>query len=109
MGMACRRGSTELLDFLLQIGSAVERSDDFGRTPLHDACWTASPNFDVVKLLLDKSRYLVCVADSRKSLPLTYVHQEHWAAWCRFLWQQKEVWWHPGASDDWNDHLRRNN
>jgi hypothetical protein len=25
----------------------VNISDDFGRTPLHDACWTAEPNFEV--------------------------------------------------------------
>lgn len=84
-------GDSEILNFLLEDGEVtVLRSDDFGRTPLHDACWTVEPNFDVAACLLGKDRHLINVADSRKSLPLNYVNAEHWPAWCTFLHSVKD-------------------
>ena len=39
---------------LLEAESSVLITDDFGRTPLHDACWTSTPSFDTIRLLLDR-------------------------------------------------------
>merc|ERR1711988_1097628 len=89
MHMACRRGANNILEFLLKSGVDINRSDDYGRTPLHDACWTSTPNFDIVRLLLDSNRVLVAVADSRGALPLSYIPQDHWPEWCSFLFRQK--------------------
>ena len=36
--MVCRRGDHELLSALLECGTSIQVSDDYGRTPLHDAC-----------------------------------------------------------------------
>ena len=52
--MACRRGDLEVLTFLVSTGAILDVADDFGRTPLHDACWTPEPRFDVVTFLLNK-------------------------------------------------------
>ena len=52
--MACRRGFLEVLTFLFSTGAILDVADDFGRTPLHDACWTPEPRFDVVTFLLNK-------------------------------------------------------
>lgn len=42
--------------FIDECGMKVNTSDDFGRTPLHDACWTAEPNFEVVSKVNPKSQ-----------------------------------------------------
>ena len=49
--MACRRADFEVVDFLLENIGDVWGVDDFGRTPLHDACWRPEPRFDIVTCL----------------------------------------------------------
>ena len=75
--MICRRGDVEFLRVLLNLGCSVQVSDDYGRTPLHDACWTAKPNFDVVEMLLRADRHLLHLMDCRGALPLSYAHHLH--------------------------------
>jgi hypothetical protein len=98
MHMACRRADFEVIDFLLKDIIETDKLwpiDDFGRTPLHDACWRPEPRFDVVTLLLDKSLDLLLMEDVRGSTPLSYVREEHWLAWCAYLFHQKEKYWVP--------------
>ncbi|CAN0278458.1 unnamed protein product [Ectocarpus fasciculatus] len=102
--MACRRGRAAALRFLLRAaGSAgVVSSDDFGRTVMHDACWTSSPRFDVASAVLDADTRLLRTLDSRGSSPLQYVPQDQWPMWCAFFENRKEVYWPklpPGAED----------
>jgi hypothetical protein len=84
---ACRRGSLTVLQFLLQEAAVSCRVIcDYGRTPLHDACWTSEePNFQLMDLLLTACPDLLHVTDARGFLPLAYVRQGHWDAWCRYL------------------------
>jgi hypothetical protein len=88
----CRRGSLTVLQFLLQEAAVSCRvTCDYGRTPLHDACWTSdAPNFQLMDLLLAACPDLLHVKDARGFLPLAYVRQEHWDDWCRYL-QSKNV------------------
>jgi hypothetical protein len=72
---------------------------------LADACWTPTPNFEVVSQLLDADRHLVMVADSRASLPLAYIHEDLWGRWCNFLMAQRDVWWHAATAPEWDGHL----
>ncbi|CAB1103246.1 unnamed protein product [Ectocarpus sp. CCAP 1310/34] len=102
--MACRRGRAAALRFLLRAaGSAgVVSSDDFGRTVMHDACWTSSPRFDVASAVLDADTRLLRTLDSRGSSPLQYVPEDQWPLWCAFFESRKEVYWPklpPGAED----------
>ncbi|CAM9480585.1 unnamed protein product, partial [Ectocarpus sp. 13 AM-2016] len=102
--MACRRGRATALRFLLRAaGSAgVVSSDDFGRTVMHDACWTSSPRFDVASAVLDADTRLLRTLDSRGSSPLQYVPEDQWPLWCAFFESRKEVYWPklpPGAED----------
>ena len=54
LNIACRRSNTKIVKFLLEEAKvSVFLRDDTGRTPLHDACWTATPNFEIVDLLLN--------------------------------------------------------
>lgn len=86
-------------------GLSVNISDDFGRTPLHDACWTATPSFEVVKIILEINRYMVILCDARKSLPLSYIHEDHWGSWCEFIMQHKDKYWNISSAEDWDKHL----
>jgi hypothetical protein len=89
---ACRKGSLQVLQFLLQEANVSCRVIcDYGRTPLHDACWTSErPNFQLMDLLLTACPDLLHMKDARGFLPLAYVRQEHWDDWCRYL-KSKDV------------------
>jgi len=91
--MACRRGDVHLVSFLLDEAHVnPEICDDFGRTPLHDACWTSSPNLEVVGLLLKKvppSMFLT--RDVRGHTPFQYARREHWPIWVGFLRENASV------------------
>ena len=84
--LCCRRGSTEMLQFLLEEAQvSIRIRDDKGRTPLHDACWTDRPNFDLIYRLLQSSPELLFVQDHRGHTPMTYVPRKRWGEWCDFL------------------------
>lgn len=58
--MACRRGSVEVVRFLIHEAKVrLDIQDDYGRTPLHDACWTALPNMVCLRGLPRGVRWLV--------------------------------------------------
>ena len=81
------------MDALLQYGCSVQISDDYGRTPLHDACWTASPNFETVKLILGEDRHLLYITDARGATPLSYVAKENRPKWVDFIDSIKDIHW----------------
>jgi hypothetical protein len=84
--MACRRGWTDVVKFLvLEADCSLMLQDDFGRTPFHDACWTPEPNFDLVEFLMEQVPQLLSVEDIRGHTPFNYVRKEHWTVWCKFL------------------------
>lgn len=82
-----------MLRVLLDAGSSVQVSDDYGRTPLHDACWTPNPNFETISLLLEKDPWLLSIADCRGSTPLAYVRKAHWGVWIGFLGAIVDRYW----------------
>ena len=91
---ACRRDDFAMLNALIiESQSSVQVTDDFGRTPLHDACWTSSPNFDSIRLLLDQDPWLLCIKDCRGSTPLGYVRKAHWDQWIAFLGAVADRYW----------------
>ena len=98
--MVCRRGDHELLKMLLDCGTSIQVSDDYGRTPLHDACWAAKPSFETVELIAAKDITLFHMTDSRGAVPLSYVRREHWPLWIDFFEAKKDEWWPPKAEED---------
>lgn len=82
-----------MLRALLEARSSVQVTDDFGRTPLHDACWTSTPSFETIRLLLDQDPWLPCIVDCRGSPPLGYVRKAHWAVWIGFLGGIADHYW----------------
>ena len=91
----CRLGDPEILMLWLVSGGILQVSDDRGRTPLHDACWTPTPCFEVVELILLTDRRMLHMKDARGNTPLNYVRKESWSAWVEFLVCKRDVYWPP--------------
>ena len=70
---------------------SVKVRDDYGRTVLHDACWTVNPNEELVEYLISKCPDLLFFNDKRGSAPLEYVRKEHWDTWLRFLSKRRDI------------------
>jgi len=92
---ASQAGNDSLLLALLTLGSSVQVCDETGRTPLHAACMAAEPSVEVVDLLLSADPDLLCLKDVHDALPLSYVPQQHWAAWIEFLESKQDTLWSP--------------
>jgi len=90
--MACRKGLKDSVEFLLNEAKVNFRvKDDFGRTPMHDAFWSAQPFLDVVKILMNHDPDLLLVSDSRGCSPLIYAPKDQWPVWCEFLEKNKNL------------------
>jgi len=87
--IACRRGSTEVVRFLIETGCSIRVKDDCGRTPFHDALWLARPNFDLIALLIHHDAKLLLAKDNRGFYPFAYAPRDHSGDWIRFLKQKR--------------------
>jgi len=91
--MICRRGDAALLQIMVELGCCLQVADDYGRTPLHDAFWAASPCFEVVEIILREDRRMLHLMDSHGAVPLTYVRKDHWPQWLEFLASKNNEYW----------------
>lgn len=93
----CRKRNLPALQVLVERGSDLHVCDDYGRTPLHDACWSNEPNFDVIDCLLtqdtDGPLYLFHLLDSHGGSPLSYVDKIIWHDWLCYLEARKDKFW----------------
>eukprot|EP00542_Grammatophora_oceanica_P010095 CAMPEP_0194047046 /NCGR_PEP_ID=MMETSP0009_2-20130614/23527_1 /TAXON_ID=210454 /ORGANISM="Grammatophora oceanica, Strain CCMP 410" /LENGTH=440 /DNA_ID=CAMNT_0038692559 /DNA_START=181 /DNA_END=1503 /DNA_ORIENTATION=+ len=82
--LACRRGFLDVVTFLFEeCEHDLWIKDDAGRTPLHDACWTASPQPDLVDYILSKDVDMLLVSDKRGHTPLDYAKKDHYEFWVK--------------------------
>jgi len=89
--MACRRGYTELVRFFIEEANvSPRRTDDGGRTPLHDALWHRDPQFDIVHILILQEPALLLCKDKRGFAPFSYSRAEHASLWIQFLWDRRD-------------------
>lgn len=97
--MVCRRGDAVLLQVLLseEVGTDLHVADDYGRTPLHDACWASSFAQEVVQLILmqniNENRHMFYMEDARGALPLSYAQKSQYIQWKQFLEDHKDQFW----------------
>lgn len=90
--MACRRGFVDVAKFLLEeVNVSTRVKDDYGRTVLHDACWSSQPRFELVELLIKRDPDLLLISDARGFVPFKYVRREHWGQWIEFLSERKHL------------------
>ena len=78
--------------FLLspEVDLNVRVRDDYGRTPLHDACWNPEPQLEICTLLLQRDPSLFLVADARGFTPFQYARKSDWNVWRQFLFDHRE-------------------
>ena len=86
--LSCRLGHVEIVKFLLhEVQVPLHIVDDMGRTPLHDAFWTSTPNTELITTLLKHPQgpKLLYVADKRNHTPLHYTRHRHWSIWNTYI------------------------
>jgi ankyrin repeat protein len=85
--MACRRGDLQMVSFMVREAKVrVDIRDDFGRNPFHDACWTSTPNLDVMDVLIEVADpFMMLSEDVRGSSPFDYARREHFAKWVKYI------------------------
>jgi len=99
--VACRRSNADIVSFLLneaKVSPCIR--DDYGRTPLHDACWRGNPEYEIVELLLSVEPRLAFVKDVRGHKPFQYARREHWSGWRKFIDQKRELILLPRRNSD---------
>jgi len=90
--MACRRGLKKVVKFLInEANISVRVKDDYGRTPMHDACWCKDPQFEIIELLLQQEPRLLFVTDKRGFTPFSYSRMEHWIEWNQFIHRNRKL------------------
>jgi hypothetical protein len=84
--LACRKSFAGVVRFLVRNANVpLNVKDDFGRNPAHDACWTISPNWELMDLIVDECPDLFFIEDIRGHTALDYVRMEHWPAWINYI------------------------
>jgi hypothetical protein len=89
--LACRKGFADVTDLLINEANVpLWVKDDFGRTPLHDACWACEPCFELMDLILAKCPDLLFISDARGHTPLSYARRDHWEEWIKYIAKKGE-------------------
>jgi ankyrin repeat protein len=84
--IACLRGHLDIVEFLInQAKVSVTVVDDMGRTPFHDACWSSSLNFEIIKLMIRIAPEEMLFPDKRGHTPFDYTRERDWEEWMKFL------------------------
>ncbi len=84
--------SYELLQMMISVGKVDVSNcvDDYGRTPLHDACWCHSICYDTIALLLQQDPTLILLQDCRGATPLSYIPPQHHTTFIEFIASHKD-------------------
>lgn len=87
-----RRGFPEMLMYLHQVaGVSLRVCCDGGRNILHDACWTGTPEFTLIKIILQDSPDLLYITDKRNLTPFDYIPKEAHESWNTWLHENKQL------------------
>jgi hypothetical protein len=60
--------------------------------PLHEACWTNQPNFELIEFLVEEAPELLWMPDKRDFSALQYCPPPAWRLWESFLMANQETW-----------------
>jgi len=100
----CTRPDT-LEIFLKQTGVDIRVSDEFGRTPLHYACWRDEPCFQMIDNMIS-SRDMIdmfLLTDLHGSAPLSYVPRNRWKQYISYINSKKNTWFLPKSINPKNE------
>lgn len=91
LNLACRRGFRDMAQFLMdEVDLSVRVRDDYGRTPLHDACWNPEPQLEICSWIIARDPSLFFIADKRGFTPFQYARPGDWIIWRRFLFDHRQ-------------------
>lgn len=85
MHLVCRSGLSSAEFLIKQVKVPLNVRDKFGRSPLHNACLAAIPDFNTVKLILQYAPKLVLFEDNKGRTPFDYISARNRSKWSRFL------------------------
>jgi len=93
LNVCARRGTPEMLRYMLrQEGVSARTCCDYGRTPLHDAAWSAdAKSLEMMKILIQECPDMLLILDKRGYMPLDYIPKERWPHCCSFLDKHKDM------------------
>jgi hypothetical protein len=93
LNMTCRRGFKDIVHFLLSppVSLSVRVRDDYGRTPMHDACWNPEPQLDICTWICEQDPSLFLVTDKRGYTPFQYARKGDWHVWRQFLFDRRDL------------------
>ena len=93
LNLCCRRGFTQSVTFLLSdpVRLSVRVRDDYGRTPLHDACWNPEPQLEICEYVIEQDPSLFFVTDKRGYTPFQYARNTDWPLWRQFLLDRRHL------------------
>ena len=90
LNLSCRRGFRDMAHFLMdEVELSVRVRDDYGRTPLHDACWNPEPQLEICSWIIARDPSLFLIADKRGFTPFQYARPGDWIIWRRFLFDHR--------------------
>jgi hypothetical protein len=58
---------------------------------MHDACWSHTPNFECIRLVLEEVPDLLLIADKNGFTPLDYLPRDTWGEWNDFLERSRGI------------------
>ena len=85
--LACRMGiCREIIDFLIEDAQGkLNVRDKFGRTPLHNACMSSLPNFDIIEHVISREPRTIFFEDDNGNIPFDLIPQRCYERWTRFF------------------------
>jgi hypothetical protein len=99
-----KRGRVKCFRVQVEAGADLRIADDFGRTALHHAAWTQSPNFEIIDAILKADKNMLRLTDRLGRTPLNYVHGTHRAEWIEHLKEVVNEFW-PENGKDWREDM----
>jgi len=88
--LACRMGiHLEIIEFLIEDAHVkLNVRDRFGRTPLHNACMSALPQFHNINYVISQQPRMVLFEDDTGKIPFDLIPPRCFERWTRFLSEQ---------------------
>jgi len=88
--LACRMGiHLEIIEFLTEEAQVkLNVRDRFGRTPLHNACMSALPQFHNINYVISQQPRMVLFEDDNGNIPFELIPPRCFERWTRFLSEQ---------------------
>ena len=83
--MVCRHGQVRMFRILVEFFVDPRQTDDCGRTPLHEACLSSAPSFEIIRWLIRSDPGFLFLIDERGSLPLDLVNKSLWPQFHQFI------------------------